>query len=168
VNYHVLDRVKVSGIQGVPTQVGVVTQVRRYPTGDFRYSVGVADDGYIVDERNLSPTDEREPIEQYLPPGDLFPWDEVTVRATGTQGVIDGWFDDEGVTKYSIWIPSTGTSEVCAEGGLVWTGRSSMRRSGKARSTRVSVAGEPVGVVEYEIVEDLMDVVADARSEDPR
>jgi len=168
-HFHVLDRVLVTDGLGLSGQVGVVTQVRRYSEGDtyFRYSVNLGDEGVILDHANLQPTNQREPIETYLPPGNLYPWDEVEVRDEGSvrHGVIDGWAFQDGRVKYAVWLPSVGEVEICSEDALVKTGRSQMRRSGPANSERVSESGQLEGADQYEIVEDIMDIVADARQE---
>jgi hypothetical protein len=152
-HHHVLDRVMVHGVLELEGQIGVITQVRRYVGGEFRYGVAL-NDGLIMDGSNLLSTGEREPVETYFPPGRLFPWDEVELRRDGrvVRGVVDAWYDDDGVDE----------SEMCEEKEVVRIGRSGRRRAGRARSTKVSETGEVRAVEHYEIFQDLMDVIADA------
>lgn len=88
----VLDVVKITGVEGVTEgDRGVITQVRRYPDGAYKYSVAVGDDGLIVDSDNVVPSGDADPVEKYFPPGSLFPWDELEIRQGTVKGVIDGW-----------------------------------------------------------------------------
>lgn len=140
--FHVLDRVRVQGDPELEGKVGVITQVRRYGNGEFRYGVAL-EEGRIMDERNLSPTGEREPLETYLPPGRLFPQDEVEFQKEGraVRGVVADWWEDEGVIKYDITVPGWQELEILQEHEVARIGPSGTRRSGPARSTKVSEAG---------------------------
>lgn len=168
-HFHVLDRVLVTDAQELSGQVGVVTQVRRYSDGAIRhrYSVNLGGEGVILDHANLQPTNQREPIDAYLPPANLYPWDEVEIRDGDNvrNGIVDGWYFQDQILKYLVWFPEAGESEVCGTENLVRTGRSKKRRSGPTTSMRVAESGQELGSDQYEILEDIMDIVADARRE---
>ena len=102
----------------------------------------------VLDSDNVVATGASDSLDGYLPPDALFPWDVVETCSGEpvTTGVIDGWYDDEGTTRYCVWIEAEAEMRVYAGRDLKKVGRSLTRASGPTRSVKVSVHGEMTGV----------------------
>lgn len=166
--FHVLDVVDVQSEWTAPGR-GIVCQVRSYPDGTFRYSVGSlivdSDVGGIYDEQDLRSTGERSPAEPFTTFGSFRIRDVVRISETslipevaGKLGVIEGCTaDDE--RELFVWVEELEELVVLPANDLVATGqRRTPLGPRPAMSSKVSPSGDVLGEESYLVLEDVKDL----------
>jgi hypothetical protein len=170
--FRVLDIVEVDD---EPGWRGVVTEVRRYPDAQVRYSIRqLADDldymAGIYPEPAVTATGERAQAEMFALPGGFREGDVVEVAAgcgdaecAGKTGVVDGSSSPDGAV--GVWIEDLGVGTAFRPEFLIRTGRRHPRPAFEPREvgyTSVSVTGAITGRSHYAILDNLDNYLSDA------
>ena len=170
--FKVLDIVQT---QDEPDMRGVITQVRRYPDGEFRYSVlPLTDDpnfaAAVYPETWLSATGGRAPIDMFALPGGLREGDVVVVanecgddEYAGRSAVVTAGVTADG--DVGFWIEELGESGTLPPRFLVPTGDRIQRQPFEPREvgyTSVSEDGAVTGQGNYLILDNLSNYLTEA------
>jgi hypothetical protein len=175
--FAVLDVVEIGGDpalaeQGLSGRRGAIVQIRRYPDGLIRYSVGSLTDeddgvGGLYDEEDLRDVGERVSIDRFRIPGPFREREIVVIsedcdepKIAGRRGEILGGaysHTDSGDLELDVWVEELGEVFVVDSRSLVATGeRRPLPAAGRtARSTRVSEDGDILGSTGYVNVDDI-------------
>jgi hypothetical protein len=170
--FRVLDIVEVDDGSGWR---GVVTQVRRDPDGQVRYSIRqlTGDPDYlagIYPDQQVTATGERAPIAMFALPGGLREGDVVEVAAgcgddecAGKTAVVDGSSSADGAV--GVWIEDLGEGAAFRPEFLIRTGRRHPRPAFEPHEvwyTSVSVTGAITGGSHYVLLDNLDNYLSDA------